>query len=82
MIYKWVLYIARNRYIEVPSLHRKVLIISIFLAKNLHMSKKSSTFALEIKTKAACQPSRLSDCKTLKNSSAKVQRIFDPTKKK
>jgi hypothetical protein len=53
VVYKRVLYIARNRYIEVPSLHRKVLIISIFCPKNLHMSKKSSTFALEIKNKSS-----------------------------
>lgn len=44
VIYNRVLYIARNRYIEVPSLHRKVLYINILCAKNLHISKKSSTF--------------------------------------
>ena len=46
-------YIAKIAILKFPFCLQKCLIISIFLAKNLHMSKKSSTFVLEIKNKGS-----------------------------
>ena len=65
-------YIAKIAILKYLFCLQKCLIISIFLAKNLHMSKKSSTFALENKTKAASQPYRISDCKKTNLKKSKV----------